>query len=402
MRRIAELDGLRAVAILLVLGCHYTGFAGLAGKLPEFGWIGVDVFFVLSGFLITTILLGSRNRSHPYKTFYSRRAIRIFPPYFLTTAAIIVIAYASGHRSMLTGEYITGQLLFLQAFHQQTWSILFDFFRHPRGHLSLVHGLMYLAHHIPAAQQGVWPSVEAMSGPFWSLSIEEYFYVLWAPIVLMCSRRAIVWIGVAVCVVEILLRWVDAQPLAYFDLFLRFDALVYGALLALLMEHWRRKGTPRWAARLFLWLIAICLAVVASSLAAIHPVLGREIRNSPLILAIALPAFCVAVVSAIGLVLMRAGTDWQLARLLRSGPLQYIGTISYTMYLVHLIASDLVLRVAKLMDRGTSFVLLQNVVSVLLTIAIARASWHYVERPLLKWKDRRFPGSPHPPEPALK
>ncbi|HEX5284027.1 MAG TPA: acyltransferase family protein, partial [Bryocella sp.] len=85
MSRILELDGLRAIAILLVLGCHYPGFANRAKRLPEFGWVGVDIFFALSGYLITTILLGLRGRSAPYRTFYSRRAIRILPPYLAAT-----------------------------------------------------------------------------------------------------------------------------------------------------------------------------------------------------------------------------------------------------------------------------------------------------------------------------
>ena len=83
--RVLELDGLRALAILLVLGCHYPGFANRAGHLPEFGWIGVDVFFALSGYLITNILLGLRTRPTPYRTFYSRRFIRILPPYLVVT-----------------------------------------------------------------------------------------------------------------------------------------------------------------------------------------------------------------------------------------------------------------------------------------------------------------------------
>src|ERR1700743_2520087 len=79
--RILELDGIRAIAILLVLGCHYAGFATQLGGFPMFGWVGVDIFFALSGYLITTILLGLRGRPAPYRTFYSRRAVRILPPY---------------------------------------------------------------------------------------------------------------------------------------------------------------------------------------------------------------------------------------------------------------------------------------------------------------------------------
>src|ERR1035438_8597101 len=91
MQRIKELDGLRAIAILLVLGCHYQGFAPLLYGLPEFGWFGVDIFFVLSGYLITTILLGLRDQPKPYQTFYSRRAIRIFPPYFAALVPVFAL-----------------------------------------------------------------------------------------------------------------------------------------------------------------------------------------------------------------------------------------------------------------------------------------------------------------------
>ena len=80
MRRIRELDGLRAIAIILVLGCHYEGFSQRAWRIPELGWIGVDLFFCLSGYLITSILLGMRGRRTPYKTFYARRLTRIVPP----------------------------------------------------------------------------------------------------------------------------------------------------------------------------------------------------------------------------------------------------------------------------------------------------------------------------------
>jgi surface polysaccharide O-acyltransferase-like enzyme len=65
MQRIKELDGLRAIAILLVLGAHYQGFASFLHGLPEFGWIGVDIFFVLSGYLITTNLLRLRGQPRP-------------------------------------------------------------------------------------------------------------------------------------------------------------------------------------------------------------------------------------------------------------------------------------------------------------------------------------------------
>jgi peptidoglycan/LPS O-acetylase OafA/YrhL len=78
--RIHELDGLRAIAILLVIGCHYHWFAARFWGFPKFGWVGVDVFFVLSGYLITTILLRLKGSSQPFRHFYKRRCLRILPP----------------------------------------------------------------------------------------------------------------------------------------------------------------------------------------------------------------------------------------------------------------------------------------------------------------------------------
>src|ERR1700686_5813670 len=72
-RRIPELDGVRGIAIILVIGCHYEVFARQFWGLPKFGWIGVDIFFVLSGFLITSVLLNLRGRVDSFRIFYSRR-----------------------------------------------------------------------------------------------------------------------------------------------------------------------------------------------------------------------------------------------------------------------------------------------------------------------------------------
>src|SRR5208282_5147788 len=90
-KRIPELDGLRAIAILLVIGCHYEVFARQLWGLPKFGWVGVDIFFVLSGFLITSVLLNLRGQEKPFKTFYARRFRRILPPYI----AFMILLYAA-------------------------------------------------------------------------------------------------------------------------------------------------------------------------------------------------------------------------------------------------------------------------------------------------------------------
>jgi peptidoglycan/LPS O-acetylase OafA/YrhL len=94
--RIKELDGLRGIAVLAVLSEHYLSWLPAAGS--QYGWLGVDLFFILSGFLITSILLELRDKEHYFKVFYARRALRIFPPYFLGVFVYLCIAFASGMR----------------------------------------------------------------------------------------------------------------------------------------------------------------------------------------------------------------------------------------------------------------------------------------------------------------
>src|ERR1700727_1389422 len=92
--RIKELDGLRAIAVLAVMGGHYLSWLPALGTRN--GWLGVDLFFVLSGFLITSILLQTRRREHYFKTFYARRALRILPPYLLAIAVYLAVSLMAG------------------------------------------------------------------------------------------------------------------------------------------------------------------------------------------------------------------------------------------------------------------------------------------------------------------
>lgn len=397
MRRIGELDGLRAVAILLVLGCHYEGFSRLAWRIPQFGWIGVDLFFCLSGYLITSILLGLRGKAAPYKTFYSRRIIRIFPTYF---AVIVLVAIVSATMHTLTVKWVCRQLLFLQAFHfgdlHAVWNVLTDL----RWHLHHLPSLLSHAGNLSSEQSGAPLTILITPYILWSLSIEEYFYLLWAPIVLRSSRAAMLIIGLAICVIEVLLRWTNATPDAYFGIVYRLDALLYGAILAFFLDHWRRFETPRWAQVCFMAIFggsAVGLAVV---LFVIGPVLGRDPRSSPLMLVVGMPLLSIAFAALIGLLILRSDSTWWLSRLLRSPGFRFVGTISYTMYLVHLMAAAII-RVLFHVKDVYSQTFLQAVLSTLLTIGMAQLSWICLERKLLHWKDVRFPGVQRPLAPKL-
>ena len=392
--RIFELDGLRAIAILLVVGCHYPGFAGRLWRLPEFGWIGVDIFFALSGYLITTILLGLRGRRTPYRTFYSRRFIRILPPYLATTLFLLVIAFREHWH---IGNFLASQLLFLQGIPESTRDFFMQFIRYPWYHLTHSPSLLANAHALPLGSSGTRMDYAYVPPTYWSLSIEEYFYLLWAPIVLRCSLRTILRIAAAVCILEMVIRWIVGTDMAYFSLPCRFDALLYGALLAILFDEWRRSGIPRWAASSFTSLFLVSCAGIGLILYAVRPILGREIRASVLFMVFGISLISIAFCALMGLLLLHAGGPWCLARILRIKVLLFIGTISYTMYLVHIIAGTIVSKVAD----ATHAHLPEAVLAFLLTILMAYLSWHWLEKPLLRWKDRRFPNAPHPAEPTL-
>ena len=347
MRRIRELDGLRAIAIFLVLGCHYEGCSQLAWRIPELGWIGVDLFFCLSGYLITSILLGLRGRATPYKTFYSRRLMRILPPYLAVIALVCVYV---AHNHSLSAGWLAEQVFFLQAFQPQQNRAVWDVLTHLRWHLHHLSSLVDDARRLSPEQAGATLSVHLVPFIYWSLSIEEYYNLLWAPIVLRLSRTAIVCVGVVICLIEMMLRWLTNFPEVYFGVAYRFDALLYGAFLAILLEHWRRTSTPRWSRTFLTTVLVTATACVAGILFEIRPVLGNDPRSSPLVLVLGLPLLSIAFAALIGLLILRSDSKWWLSRLLRTRVFQFVGTISYTMYLVHLIAAAWIRNLSRVND----------------------------------------------------
>ncbi len=400
MRRIPELDGLRAIAILLVIGCHYAPIANSLGRWPAFGWVGVDLFFALSGYLITTILLGMRHKPQPYRTFYARRFARIFPPYFAVIAFITALSVGR-HLDVLNLREVFKQVFFLEAFSPSRDLPLLASLLHPVRTIQQLPPLMTGAHHLHAAIPGLPPAMGAVPGIFWSLSIEEYFYVVWAPIALRFRRSGIVIAGICICLLSIFFRWQHPAVSSYFGMFTHFDGLIYGSFLALLLEHWRKQDLLQ-KKQVALSLIGVAaVAVLAVVLYLIHPIAGMEVRESPLFLVFGLTALDIACAALVGVLVVKAESPWWLSRVLNSYPFQYLGTISYTLYLVHIIAAWFIYEGLSRSLHIHHYGWLEVIASFVLAVALARASWHFVEKPVLRWKDRRFPSAPHPREPAL-
>src|ERR1700680_4638693 len=219
-QRLASLDGIRGLAILSVIAFHTLIVTGAAGagfalwRMVQYScWAGVDLFFVLSGFLITGILLDSRECNGYFRNFYARRTLRIMPLYYaVLVVAILVVPRVIGF-SRLPAMY--SRLLDNQMW---LWTYLQNYMQ-SRG-----------THQLPGL------------GHFWSLAVEEQFYWFWPLVIYFVSRRNLFRLCVAVCGIEPILRW----SLLFFGYstwairqytFTRVDTLLYGAIAALAFRN---------------------------------------------------------------------------------------------------------------------------------------------------------------------
>jgi len=229
-RRVPELDGIRAIAILWVLAFHlfpdsnaaFNKFPHLVRLAVGHGWLGVDLFFVLSGFLITGILLESRTKAAYFKNFYGRRALRILPVYLFAIFAMWIGYHGFSRFFILC-------LAFMANFNN----------------------LLHVSYPFGGAV-------------FWSLAVEEHFYLVWPLVIRFTPTRALVAISVAIVAAEIAIRGismahgVDTYELSWF----RFDSLVFGGLIAMFVRsrYATRPNCLRLAAALVLFAAAVTIA----------------------------------------------------------------------------------------------------------------------------------------------
>ena len=226
---VPALDGMRGLAILLVLIYHMVGYCQCHGRWSSImrnicfgGWIGVDLFFVLSGFLITGILWESRNAEHYFKNFFARRMLRIFPLYYASLIALLVLLPLAGPLTVHLPTPI----------------------RQPS--MDLLKGLGVADHYWPLFYAHfvdvlvAWQGFKIWMTHFWSLSIEEHFYLLWPFLVHRLSRRMLIIISCFLIVAAFIMRAVATRlidPNAVYTLTpFRMDGLALGGLIALL---WR-------------------------------------------------------------------------------------------------------------------------------------------------------------------
>jgi peptidoglycan/LPS O-acetylase OafA/YrhL len=385
MKRIFEFDGLRTLAVLIVIADHYAPFRNFAGgATARLGGFGVDVFFVLSGFLITTILLELKGTDHAYQVFYARRFLRILPPF----VALLVVVYGAGilMHEPLDKSKMFGQLLFLRSFKNtrvvmaRVWGVIHG--------AAAVPGLFHKLSVPSVPRDYPWLPMSGSLGPTWSLSVEEWFYVLWAPVVLMFRRRMILIVAAMSCLMGFVLRWLGGGGS---DFFSSVDILIVGAVLALWVE--RRKSLPLNVSRRFDNLIRWA-ALVSFLLFLLLTWLHRDLISRTLVE--------IFVFGAIAWLIRNAGCAHPISSLLRVKPLVYSGMISYTIYLIHLpmyflVRSALHGLIAGLPEvQGMWIVALFSLAG---TLAFSAISWRYYEQPLLGFKDvltERIKGSRKP------
>jgi peptidoglycan/LPS O-acetylase OafA/YrhL len=362
-----ELDTLRGLAILLVLFFHGFGFQFGTAQLPRLahlfvvttmpGWIGVNLFFVLSGFLITGILLDTRNNPQYYRRFYVRRALRILPAYY---AFLLFLAFAP-KTGWLDHRQVSWQFIGLSFIYLSNVTNLFG--------------------------------VPMQYGALWSLAVEEHFYLAWPLVIRSFSRRAIAICAFAIVLICPVLRAIafrrgDEYGAGY--TWLVADGLAIGSLLGLLSRSWLADRRRMKRASIFCMAAAVALLAFGTPFGILlsRTQLGGVLRPT------ALNIFFAGTLGA-ALLIGTSDLKWIVQRPI----LQFFGRISYGLYLFHMLAFDFVdhlmgfyVQVAVLAARSNfALMCLRFAIAASLATSVAAVSRNYFEKWFLRLKERCAP-----------
>jgi peptidoglycan/LPS O-acetylase OafA/YrhL len=343
MNRVPELDGVRGVAVLLVL-VHNTCMSPSLhlGLLVTNGWMGVDLFFVLSGFLITGILRDSRSSQGYFKRFYARRCLRIWPLYYSVLLFMFVIVPLIRPSEANT---------VFNARSSPWWS-----------YLLFVQNFLVP---VPTMATGLLAVT-------WSLAIEEQFYLVWPFVVWVFNEAGLRKIVlVAICISPLFRLYLSLHGVnIYSNTFCRLDGLMAGACLALII---RSEGFVPSRFVMQAWITLVISVPVALLLEVLH---ARWV------------GFSFVSLAAVSFVYLALFSRWTwLQAFLNSRFLVYTGTISYGIYLLEKIPVD----VAKSFHLDEHEFLAFPITAVA-TYAMAALSWKFIESPFLRLK-RFFDGT---------
>lgn len=347
---IAGLDGIRALAVIAVVWHHaHPGVAWLPASAN--GFLGVDLFFALSGLLITSLLLREQDKHGQISllNFYARRALRIFPLYY-AVLGLLALYFAFAPASPLRSEFLAAL-----PFHAT-----------------------YLSN---------WIQPDSLMSITWSLSTEEQFYLVWPPLLVLLGTRALPWLFAFLLLNQalnfgLLNDWLSAHGMPYESrdiLQATFTPIVLGVLLAFALHddaiHARLR---RLLSARSVWVLVLAALVLVNW--------PGDLRGWPRL------AFHVTITLLLGALVLNQ--QHRVVRALEWRPLAYVGTVSYGIYLLHKPALDVARRLLHKVSVDSPEALFAT--ALLLSVLAAAVSFRYFESPLLRRKSAFQTPRPRP------
>jgi peptidoglycan/LPS O-acetylase OafA/YrhL len=339
--RVIELDALRGIGAMAVLGAHLWPLSFL-----RIGWTRVDLFFVISGYLITSIILKHGSGPRFLLNFWVRRFLRIWPSYYLLLAILCLALICEGRPPRL--DALAYHLTFSQ------------------------NSPYYWSGEVPTFARGAIQS--------WSLAVEEQFYLVWPLVVRLAGRQLLVPIAIWLIIDSVVARILGLYP---FVALARCDGLALGSLLSILLGNnlRARQGFNRLTMTLIGLGMASLLFIAGPISKLEDPIPGSSGCGSLSILALNILYF-----SLVGLVISNSGHKF--LGILRSRVLCYLGKISYGVFLYHLTVIE---EVTKRLGPGS---VKTDTAAIILSLLAGAMSRECVEKPMGQLKDRfRYRGA---------
>jgi peptidoglycan/LPS O-acetylase OafA/YrhL len=379
------LDGIRAIAVLLVFSVHYAKEQTLT-----VGWTGVMIFFVLSGFLITGLLYDNRNEPHRFRNFYIRRTLRIFPLFYFTWLLVL-----------LAGLYLHAQWYGIQIL----WvTYLGNYVRFFVGSLAQDH--IYTQD----------PNFILEIGHFWSLAVEEQFYLIWPLIVFFVRKReTLIHICIATVVLVPVLRIILFYALPerllsleflYRMTFTQCDGFLLGGLMALYLRG-SAKDLLLSNAKKILYISSVLLVLAYLLNNGLHL---RELSGTSEWMSTY--GFTIVDFMAAGLILCTLQPGTMIYRAMTIRPLRMLGRCSYGFYVYHVLLAPFLNFYVWPTNGHTTLYFhyihfgLVKIIHFFIVFAVSLCSYHLIELPFLRMKDRftlhhRNPGAPNAEQSGL-
>jgi peptidoglycan/LPS O-acetylase OafA/YrhL len=366
-RRIPQLDGIRGTAIALVVVWHFVVvpvtqtphrgvIAEIVSRVGLLTWSGVDLFFVLSGFLIGGILIDAKDASNYFSTFYIRRVFRILPIYLVVVIVYLLLWNAAAGQQMILRETL-GQPM--------PWYVYLTFTQN-----------FWLAHH-------AWDAVFLTLS--WSLAVEEQFYLLLPTIIRVIPRFWLLPVAVGLAFGSATARslmYLHYGPswgaAAYTLILSRADALMLGVICAVILRdgHWKGFLAEN------IWIIRAASAIFGLGVAVLT-CRGWGLGTMPMC---TLGFTCMALFYASLLMIAMVSPEGFLSRAFRARWLMWLGTIAYALYLFHEIVLDTAFRFlahdTPVLTNG--FDALVALLALVLALTLAQLSWRYFESKLVR------------------